>query len=67
MSVFTPKLNSFQEVYENSPWIRGGERIEFEYLGKTIRFGRKLSDKDAKLLHGLITKKLEEQLRRKKG
>jgi hypothetical protein len=67
MSVFTPKLNSFQEVYENSPWIRGGERIEFEYLGKTIRFGRKLTDKDAKLLHGLITKKLDEQLRRKKG
>lgn len=66
VSVFTPKMNSFQEVYENSPWIRGGERIEFDYLGKMIRFGRKLPDKEAKLLHSLITKKMDDFLRKKK-
>lgn len=61
-----PKENSIQIVWESSPWIRGGERIEFDYLGKVIRLGRKLNEKDTKLLFQLITKRIEEQLRRRK-
>ena len=64
--VSVPKANSFQAAWENSPWIRGGERIEFDYLGKTIRFGRKLNQQDSKLLFQLLTKRLEDQLKKKK-
>lgn len=64
--VSVPKKNSFQAAWENSPWIRGGERLEFDYMGKTIRFGRKLDEKEAKLLFQVITKRVEDQLRKKK-
>ncbi len=64
--VHTVESNSIQAVWEKSPWIRGGERIEFDYMGKTIRFARKLDEKDVKLLFNLVTKKIEEQLKRKK-
>lgn len=63
--VSVPKENSLQSVWENSSWIRGGERLEFDYMGKTIRFGRKLSGKEAKLLFQVITKRIEDHLRRK--
>lgn len=63
--IYVPEKNSFQAAWENSPWIRGGERIEFDYMGKTVRFGRKLEEKDAKLLFQVITKRLDEKLRKK--
>ena len=34
------KEGSFQAIWESSPWVKGGERLEFDYLGKVIRFGR---------------------------
>lgn len=64
--VNTVEANSIQAVWEKSPWIRGGERIEFDYMGKTIRFGRKVGDKDVKVLFNLLTKRIEEQLKAKK-
>lgn len=64
--VHVPKPNSFQTAWENSPWIRGGERLEFDYSGKTIRFGRKLTEKESKLLFQVLTKRVEEHLRKKK-
>lgn len=60
------ETNSIQAVWEKSPWIRGGERIEFDYMGKTIRFARKLEEKEVKLLFNLITKRIEDQLKTKK-
>ncbi len=65
MELHLPKERSFQQAYENSPWIQGGERIQFEYMNKNIRFGRKLNEKDAKLLFQLVTKKVEIYQRRK--
>lgn len=65
MNLIVPEEGSFQAIWESSAWIKGGERIEFEYLGKPIRFGRKLEEKDAKLLFNLITKRMEEQLKRR--
>lgn len=65
MSISIPKENSLQAVWESSPWVKGGERLEFEYLGKNIRFARKLNEKDSKLLFQLITKRIEEQLKQK--
>ena len=59
MSITEPKEHSFQAVWEASPWITGSERIEFDYKGKTIRFGKKLISKDSKLLLNLITNRIE--------
>lgn len=66
ITVQVPKPNSFQAAWENSPWIRGGERIQFEYMGKTIRFGRKLTEQEAKQLFQLITQRIESHLKKKK-
>jgi len=63
-SVQQPKEGSIQAVWEASPWVGGGERIEFEHKGKVVRFGRKLDEKDAKLLFNLITKRIEERIRK---
>jgi hypothetical protein len=67
IELLQPKERSIQTVWEASPWIRGGERIEFEYLGKVIRFGRKLEEKEAKLLFNLVTKRIEERMRKIKN
>jgi len=59
----TPKERSLQQSWEASPWVGGGERIEFDYLGKVIRIGRKLSEKEAKLLFHFLTNKMESMLK----
>lgn len=59
-----PKEKSIQVVWESSPWVRGGERIEFDYLNKVIRFGRKLNEKDSELLFKLVTKKVSDRLKK---
>ena len=64
MTMHQPESRSIQAVWEASPWVRGGERIEFEYRGKVIRFGRKLEEKEAKLLFNLVTKRIEERMRK---
>jgi hypothetical protein len=66
ISLFQPKEKSFQAVWEASPWVQGGERLEFEYLGKIVRFGRKLEEKDAKLLFTFLTKRIEERMRKQR-
>lgn len=67
MTLSQPKPNSIQAVWESSPWVQGGERLEFEYRGKLVRFGRKLEEKEAKLLFQVITKRIEDQLRKRKA
>ena len=61
-----PSENSIQAVWENSPWVMGGERLEFEHKGKIIRFGRKLPEKEAKLFFNVLTKRIEEKIRKKR-
>lgn len=46
-----PKENSFEAVWESSPWISGGERICLETKLKTYKIGRKLSVQET---HSLI-------------
>lgn len=64
VKVQMPESKSLQSAWENSPWIRGGERIEFEYMGKNIRFGRKLKEQEAKQLFQLITKRIDDHLKK---
>jgi hypothetical protein len=66
MAVNFPERNSLQWAWESSPWIQGGERIEFEYRGKAVRFARKLNEKDTKLLFNAVTKRIEEQMKKRK-
>ncbi|MGB0915786.1 MAG: hypothetical protein ACPGVI_06920 [Crocinitomicaceae bacterium] len=56
--------NSIQSIWEKSPWVKGGERIEFEYKGKVVQFGRKILPQDSKLLFRLISKRVEEKVRK---
>jgi hypothetical protein len=65
-AVDVPETHSFQTAWENSPWIRGGERISFDHFSKNVRFGRKLNEKEAKQLFQLITKKVDDYLKKKK-
>ncbi len=60
IEIYVPKTKSLQYVWEKSPWIRGGERLQFEYTGKFVRFGRKLEEKEVKLLYQLLASKRHE-------
>lgn len=39
---------SFSDNFNQSFWVKGGERIQFTYQGKEIKFGFQLSDEDTK-------------------
>ncbi len=54
-----PEKRTIRGVWESSPWVSGGERFEFEYFGKLKRFGRKLSEKESKLLNNLLQSKMK--------
>ena len=59
ISLRTPSERSVSYQFENSYWVIGGERVLFEYLGKTIPFGRKLNEQDAKLLTKFFDKRVQ--------
>ena len=58
LSFFIPEEGSIQSVWESSPWINGAERFSFEYFGKMIKFGNKLTQKEAQLLSQVIEKRM---------
>lgn len=60
------KDSSFQKVYDDSPWVKGTPRINFEYYEKKYSFGRKLENKDAEMLYKILTKRIEKFIRAKK-
>lgn len=49
----------FAKSYNEAFWTMGGEMIGFEYIGRKIAFGFKLSDKDAKV----IVKRIDKAMR----
>ena len=63
--VYEPKPNSFEDYFQNVYFFVGGERLLFDYVGKEVKFARKLNDKDTKLLFQYLTKKIESHIRRK--
>lgn len=62
ISLVFPEPNSIQSVWESSPWINGGERFQFEYLNKSVRFGKKIDPKEASVLLNLLVKRSREFL-----
>lgn len=69
IAIRKPNPRSFAQQFENSYWVVGGEKINFDYFTKTIHFGRKLDDTDAKLLAKVFHKRIEKykQLSLKSG
>jgi len=63
--VIEMKETSIAAVYEASPWVKGSNRISFEYQGKVFSFGRKLNEKDTALLYKLMLKRIEQFIRQK--
>ena len=57
ISLIYPEPNSLQSVWESSPWINGGERFQFVYREKTVKFGKKIDQKDANVLLNLLLKR----------
>jgi hypothetical protein len=64
MSMHKIEEKSFQAAWEKSPWVIGGERLEFDYQGKVVKVGRKLEQKDAEILFKLLTKRVDTQVRK---
>ncbi|MGB0403936.1 MAG: hypothetical protein ACPGEG_07555 [Salibacteraceae bacterium] len=52
---------SFVAVYFNSFWVRGGETISFKCLGKEVRFGKQLTEEEAKRLLTVVRKYLKKK------
>lgn len=53
------KEKAFSTVMENSVWVIGGEMLEFDYLGKTIRLGMRLSPEETNRLYDFIHKQIK--------
>ena len=56
-----PKENSFESVWESSPWISGGERIYLETKLKTYKIGRKLSLQETHSLLDIINNQIKKR------
>jgi hypothetical protein len=53
-STHFPKENSFEAVWESSPWISGGERIFIETKLKIYKIGRKITMQESHSLLDII-------------
>ncbi len=42
--------NSFADSFNQSFWVKGGERLEFQHQSKMIRFGLQLEEKEAQTI-----------------
>lgn len=59
IQLINKRERSLNFQFENSYWVVGGERVLFDYLGKSYHFGRKLDDKDASLLAKVFDKRVK--------
>jgi hypothetical protein len=57
---------SFGFDYENAFWRKGTDSLLFEYLNKTIPFGKKISEKEAKLLMRFMVDRMKKYSKSKK-
>ncbi len=49
---------NFADFFNQSFWIKGGERIEFTYQGKAVQFGMQLSTEEARAVLSELKTKL---------
>ncbi len=58
-----PKERSIQSSWEASPWVGGGQRLQFVYYKKNIRFGEKLNEKDTRRLFQFMTSEMDRMIK----
>jgi len=58
-----PKENSFESVWESSPWISGGERINIETKLKRYKVGRKLNQVETYPIVDIIKTSIKKNLK----
>ena len=56
---------SFGFDYENAFWRKGTDSIIFEHRAKAVSFGRKLDEKESRLLHRFIIDRIKKQSKTK--
>ncbi|WP_066759667.1 hypothetical protein [Crocinitomix algicola] len=54
---------SFGQFFENAYWSMGTDALSFSYMGKEKSFGRRLNDKDSRLLMRLIDDRIKKLLK----
>lgn len=57
----------FGHFFENAYWTLGMDRIIFDYFGKGYSFGRRLDDKDTKLLIRFIDDRIKKMIKKRKS
>ncbi len=60
------KKFSFGFDYENAFWRKGTDSLVFDHLNKTVTFGRKVSEKNAKLLMRFMVDRVKKHTKPKK-
>ncbi|HEX4888459.1 MAG TPA: hypothetical protein VFV37_10480 [Luteibaculaceae bacterium] len=59
-----PIENGWMKTMDQSFWVMGTGRLQFEYLGKLICFGRQLTDEEIKRLQLLLGDEIKKEQRR---
>lgn len=59
LGVLELEAGNFADSFNQSFWVKGGERLEFVCQGKHIRFGMQLNDEDAKKIAAELKKFLK--------
>ena len=54
-SLIEKKQTNFFHQLENSFWVIGDDRIQFDYQGKTVCFGMQLTEKESNSILKLLT------------
>ena len=52
------KQGNFSDFINQSFWVKGGERLEFDFMAKNIRFGMQLSTEEAKTVLGELKSRM---------
>jgi len=65
VAVVTKKDGSIAKNLESSFWIRGGQRVSFDYLNKAVRIGMQLNDEDTKSFAQWLNSHVKKTLARK--
>ncbi len=58
LTVIDRPVHSLSKQFDSSFWVVGGETISFEHNGRVVRFGKQLTDDEAKELAKYLAKQI---------
>lgn len=56
---------SFAYTYENGWWNLGGEKLNFEYNGKNVKFAMQMTESTSKKVFSLLSRQIKNNIKRK--